>query len=37
MMAISGTEVDPPTLNGWIASHGLGAEWVKARTYDGRE
>lgn len=37
MMEISGTAVDPPTLDRWIASHGLGAEWARAHTYDGRE
>lgn len=36
-LEISGPAVDPPTLDRWIASHGLGAEWAKARTYDGRE
>lgn len=37
MMEISGADVDSPTLDRWIASHGLGAEWARARTYDGRE
>jgi hypothetical protein len=37
MMEISGADIDPPTLDRWIASRGLGAEWAKARTHDGRE
>jgi hypothetical protein len=37
MMEISGLTVDRPTLDGWIARLNLGAEWAKARSYEGRE
>ncbi len=37
MMEVSGVDVDRPTLDGWIARLGLGAEWAKARAYEGRE
>ena len=37
MMEISGSEVDSPTLDHWIARLHLGAEWAKARSYEGRE
>jgi hypothetical protein len=33
MMEISGSKVDWPTLDGWIARLHLGAEWAKARSY----
>ena len=37
MMEISGSEVDSPTLDLWIARLHLGAEWAKARLYEGQE
>ena len=37
MMEVSGSDVDRPTLDRWIAELRLGAEWAKARGYEGRE
>ena len=37
MMEISGPEADLPTLERWITRLNLGAEWMKARSYEGRE
>ena len=37
MMEVSGSEVDRPTLDRWIAQLNLGAEWATARSYEGRE
>ena len=36
-MEVSGSEVDGPTLDRWIAQLNLGAEWAKARAHEGRE
>ena len=37
MMEISGPDVDLPTLEGWIATLHLAAEWTRARSYAGRK
>lgn len=37
MMEISGSEVDLPTLQHWIARQHLEAGWAKARAYEERE
>ena len=37
MMEISGPDVDLPTLDGWIATLNVAAEWTQARSYEGRE
>ena len=37
MMEISGSEVDLPTLEHWIARLHLGTEWATARSYESRE
>jgi hypothetical protein len=37
MMEISGSEVDQPTLDCWIARLHLGSEWATARSYEDRE
>ena len=37
MMDISGSAVDQPTLEHWIARLDLAAEWKKARSHEGRE
>lgn len=37
MMEISGSAVDLPMLQHWIARQHLDAEWAKVHTYDGRE
>lgn len=36
-MEISGAEVDPSTLDHWITRQNVGAEWAKARSFEGRE
>jgi hypothetical protein len=37
MMEVSGSDMDRPTLDRWISELRLGAEWAKARGYEGRE